>query len=132
MPLLDQPLHAAILPLRLGRAPFEVRPPYLIDYPELNAHFYGQATDPPSPADRVRLDVIADHFADALESALTTSRFLDPFARTQVGDPWPGYAAHMIGSSATLRSKVEESPGWWPSLDPIVAAYWPVAHTVAT
>ena len=92
-----------------------------IQYPELHAHYYDQATDTPSASDTVRLDVIADQEADWLHAGFMTSQRLASYA--EWGDEWTDYIPQAIASSTRLRAIIRDNPGVYPSIEPFVADY---------
>jgi hypothetical protein len=95
--------------------------PAFMRYPELSAYYFDETTATPSASERVRLKVIATQHADFLEVGLTTSRQLRSYVH-DTGD-WDDYATHRVAASAPLRSIIRDSPGLWPTLEPLVASY---------
>ena len=92
-----------------------------IQYPELHAYYYDQATDTPSASDNVRLDVIADQEADFLDATFITSQRLASYAHW--GDEWMVFVPQELASSTRLRAIIRDNPGVYPSLDQYVADY---------
>jgi hypothetical protein len=92
-----------------------------IQYPELHAYYYDQATDTPSASDTVRLDVIADQEADWLHAGFMTSQRLASYAHW--GNEWTDYIPQALASSARLRAIIRDNPGVYPSVEPFVADY---------
>jgi hypothetical protein len=92
-----------------------------IQYPELHAYYYDQATDTPSASDNVRLDVIADQEADWLHAGFSTSQKLASYAHW--GDEWTYYIPKALASSTRLRAIIRDNPGFYPSVEPFVADY---------
>lgn len=92
-----------------------------IQYPELHAYYYDQATDTPSASDTVRLDLIADQEADFLDATFITSQRLASYARW--GDEWTVFIPQELASSTRLRAIIRDNPGIYPSVEPFVADY---------
>jgi hypothetical protein len=92
-----------------------------IQYPELHAYYYDQATDTPSASDTVRLDVIADQEADFLDATFITSQRLASYAHW--ADEWTDYIPRELASSTRLRAIIRDNPGFYPSVEPLVADY---------
>jgi len=91
------------------------------EYPELRAHFYGQATTAPTFSEQIRLGIIAEELADTLQVALDTTEKLGSY--DWVAAEWMKYAAESVATSAILRSTIRERPGIWTPLEPIVAEH---------
>jgi hypothetical protein len=71
-----------------------------IQYPELHAYFFDKTAATPSSSDSVRLDVIADTYADWLASGLMTSKQLASYADWT--EEWTSFtppSAGELGSS---------------------------------
>jgi hypothetical protein len=92
-----------------------------IQYPELHAYFFDKTAAPPSSSDSIRLDVIADTYADWLALTLMTSKKLASYADWT--EEWTTFAPQAVASSARLRAVVRDNPGTYPQLDPFVASY---------
>jgi hypothetical protein len=92
-----------------------------IQYPELHAYYYDQATDTPNASDTVRLDVIADQEADFLDATFITSQRLASYAHW--ADEWTDYIPRELASSTRLRAIIRDNPGFYPSVEPLVADY---------
>lgn len=92
-----------------------------IDYPELRGQFYDQSPAAPNDHDRVRLLEVAEMMADALQVAVETVDRLASYQRYT--DAWKDSAYTVLLTSSTLRLVVRDHPGWWPTLESLVAAY---------
>jgi hypothetical protein len=92
-----------------------------IQYPDLRAHFYGKATSAPTETESVRLHLIADQYADALEVVLDTTDKLAAYG--WVSDEWNNYARYLIANSPILRSTIRDHPNWWAPLAELVAEH---------
>jgi hypothetical protein len=92
-----------------------------IQYPELHAYYYDQATDTPSASDTVRLDVIADQEADWLDATFITSQRLASYAHW--GDEWMVFIPRELASSTRLRAIIRDNPAAYPSVEQFVADY---------
>jgi len=92
-----------------------------LQYPELHAYFFDKTAATPSPSDSVRLDVIADTYADWLASGLMTSKQLASYA--DWAEEWTFFTPQTLASSARLRAMIRDNPGVYPPLDPFVASY---------
>jgi hypothetical protein len=92
-----------------------------IRYPELHGYFFDKTSATPSPGDSVRLDVLADTYADWLALTLMTSERLASYADWTA--EWTSFAPQAVASSARLRAVVRDNPGVYPQLDPFVASY---------
>ena len=91
------------------------------DHPELWAHFYDQTTGQPTATDRVRLQMIAEQLADALQAGLDTTVKLASYE--WVANEWRQYATEAVAASPILRSTIRERPGIWTPLEALVAAH---------
>ena len=92
-----------------------------IDHPGLWPQFYDQAAEPPSAEDEVRLRVVAEMYADALQVALETVNRLASYER--YADAWREYINTMLASSQALRKVPRDHPEGWPELAVMVQAY---------
>jgi hypothetical protein len=90
-------------------------------HPELWSHFYGRATEKPTANEAIRLQVIAELLADALQAGLDTTVKLASYE--WVATEWKQYATEAVAASPTLRSTIRDRPGIWTPLEEIVAAY---------
>lgn len=90
-------------------------------HPELWSHFYGRTTEQPSASEAIRLQVIAELLADALQAGLDTTVKLASYG--WVTSEWKQYATEAVAASPVLRSTIRERPGIWTPLEAIVAAY---------
>ena len=95
-----------------------------LDYPDLHAHYFGEATADPTASEHVRLRIIAEQHADWLEASLMTNEQLRSYGGT---GNWRGYAADVLVSSPLLRSIIRLQPGVNPPIDALLAEY-DVAH----
>jgi hypothetical protein len=91
------------------------------EHPELWAHFFGKASSEPSASDAIRLRVIAENLADALQAGVDTTVKLASYA--WVTSEWRQYAAEAIASSPILRATIRDRPGIWTPLEGMVAEY---------
>ena len=117
--------------LLMWRGVYEV----FIDYPDLRAQFYDPSPTALAGADGVRLIVVSEMAADALQVGVETVDTLAAYKRYR--EPWLEYAETALASSASLRSVVRDQPSAWPGLATMVAAYdasqpLPVAPAEAT
>ena len=92
-----------------------------VEYPETRALLYDASVQPADAAQQVRLQVVSEMAADALQVALETAGRLAPFTRYQ--EPWKEYAAAQVASSSAIRSVVRGMPNAWAALAPLVEAY---------
>jgi hypothetical protein len=92
-----------------------------IQYPELHAYFYDETTATPSASDSVRLDVIADTYADWLAAGVMTSKQLASYADWI--EEWTSFTPQALASSTRLRAMIRDNPGVYPPLEPFVASY---------
>lgn len=90
-------------------------------HPELWNHFYGRATGEPAPSDAIRLQVLGEQFADALQAGIDTTVKLASYG--WVAKEWKQYATEAVAASPVLRSTIRDRPGIWTPLEEIVAAY---------
>lgn len=94
-----------------------------MEYPQLHAYYYGTAPRPPDADDAVRLGVVAEQFADWLDTTLMTEQQLRSYLyRDRVGG-WHDFVAKAIEQSPVLRSTIRSRPTEWPLLDPLVAGH---------
>lgn len=92
-----------------------------IDHPGLWPQFYDQVAEPPNAEDEVRLRVVAEMYADALQVALETVNRLASYER--YADAWRAYISSMLSSSQVLRRVPREHPEGWPELAAMVQAF---------
>jgi hypothetical protein len=92
-----------------------------IDHPGLWPQFYDQAVQPPNADDEVRLRIVAEMYADALQVALESVNRLASYER--YADAWRAYIGSMLASSQALRRVPRDHPEGWPELAAMVKAY---------
>ena len=91
-----------------------------IQYPELRARFYDQATAPIDDTES-RLLTIATQQADVLLLALDATYHLGPYGwRREEIEVW---ANDALATSTPLRAIIRDNPDLWPSLESLVANY---------
>lgn len=72
-------------------------------------------------SDVVRLQVITEHLADALQAGIDTTTKLASYA--WVTSEWRQYAVETIAASPILRATIRDRPGIWTPLEEMVGAY---------
>ena len=85
-----------------------------LQYPELRPYFY-HGVDERSLDDesRLRVETLAEIFADVLEGALFTTT-LHP--ETDSYDDWAHYSRDVLVQSPCLRRMISEHSTWWSLL----------------
>jgi hypothetical protein len=92
-----------------------------IEHPDLRAQFYDPSPAALTGADSVRLIVVSEMAADALQVGVETVDTLAAYQRYR--EPWLEYAETALASSASLRSVVRDQPSAWPGLAAMVVAF---------
>ncbi len=97
-----------------------------LTYPELRPYFYKGAElgDTVRPADRARIETIAELLADALEMGLESLSRIPEGAGDHAD--WEVSAIDMLGSSPALRECVR-AYAWWPRMSALLAGQAPGA-----
>ena len=91
-----------------------------IDYPELRPHFLDESPEPPSAVEEVRLTVVTEMLADALQVGRETAGRLA--ASQRYVELWGDCIDTTRASSSRLRA-FSTNPGPWPTLTTRVATY---------
>ena len=91
-----------------------------IDYPELRPHFLEESPEPPSAVEEVRLTVVTEMVADALQVGIETAGRLA--ASQRYVELWGDCIDTTRASSSRLRA-FSTNPGPWPTLTTRVATY---------
>ncbi|GAA2578692.1 hypothetical protein GCM10010304_19930 [Streptomyces roseoviolaceus] len=85
----------------------------LFENPQYIPYFYARSPVPQEEAERLRVLVLAEMFADSLDYGLLI-KSLAP--ETDNYDCWDEYVAGMLENSSAIRSVVSQNPTWWPTL----------------
>ncbi|MEU5955489.1 hypothetical protein [Streptomyces sp. NPDC047525] len=85
----------------------------LFENPQYIPYFYAGSSLPQEEAERLRILVLAEMFADSLDYGLLI-KSLAP--ETDNYDCWDEYVAGMLESAPAIRFVVSQHPTWWPTL----------------
>ena len=94
-----------------------------IQYPELHAYYFDQATGAPSADDSVRLRVIGEQHGDFPEAALATNETLGSSLEPRVVGEWDDFIKSEVASSSVLRAAIRANPILWPPLHRVLSQY---------
>jgi hypothetical protein len=94
-----------------------------VQYPELHPMYFGRGSRQPTEDDAVRLDVIAEQFADWMDTTLMTERQLRSYVYRDWVGGWGDFTASAVAASPVLRALVRSRPNEWPLLERFVAEF---------
>jgi hypothetical protein len=92
-----------------------------IDHPNLRPHFLDESAVAPSAVEQIRLAVVTEMFADALQVGIESAERLEPYG--VYAEAWRGYADTSVANSSMLRDFVRARPEPWAAIAIRVEAY---------